>query len=204
MNNKTYTISELEELTDINRRTIHLYVQEGIISPPDGTGGGAKYYEDHVLRLMLIKHMQKSHLKLSGIREALDAMTTEEMKRLLKKVETGGPEWDAHSIDNWLLYSKDETHLLKNEADPTKAQSNKFHTYSFLKTEGMQHKPPKAKEGSKSYLRELKRSPSPESSWKRIEVADGIEISIRLDRYNRYRSIINKWIGQLNKYIQGR
>ena len=85
MNNKYYNISELEEITGLTRRTIHYYTKEKLIPPPDGIRGGAKYNNEHLLRLLLTKEMQKSHLKLSGIREALDAMKIKEMEILYKK-----------------------------------------------------------------------------------------------------------------------
>jgi DNA-binding transcriptional MerR regulator len=37
-----YTVSDLESLTGINRRTIHFYVKEGVIPGPSGAGGGAR------------------------------------------------------------------------------------------------------------------------------------------------------------------
>ena len=60
-----YTITEIERKTGIARRTIHYYIKERIIPPATGSGGGASYNDEHILRLNLIKEMQKSHLKLS-------------------------------------------------------------------------------------------------------------------------------------------
>ena len=51
LNKKNYSITELEKHTGLTRRTIHYYTKEKLIPPPDGTGGGAKYGEEHLLRL---------------------------------------------------------------------------------------------------------------------------------------------------------
>ena len=84
-----YTISDLEKHTGLTRRTIHYYTKEKLIPSPDGMGGGAKYSEEHLLRLQLIKEMQKSHLKLSGIKEALDSMSIDELDKLsFKEIDT--------------------------------------------------------------------------------------------------------------------
>ena len=96
-----YSISDLEKHTGLTRRTIHYYTKEKLIPSPDGMGGGAKYSEEHLLRLQLIKEMQKSHLKLSGIREALDAMSLAEMNQLYEKAQKGKiRSWDLDSIEN--------------------------------------------------------------------------------------------------------
>ena len=102
MKNTKLTISELEKLTGINRRTIHFYTRKKMIPSPEGRGGGARYGEEVYLRLLLIKELQKSHLKLSGIKEALDAMTIQEMKSLADTAKDADPVWDKEALDNWL------------------------------------------------------------------------------------------------------
>ena len=134
LNKKNYSITELEKHTGLTRRTIHYYTKEKLIPPPDGTGGGAKYGEEHLLRLQLIKEMQKSHLKLSGIREALDAMNISEMNQLYEKAQRGKiRSWDLDSIENWLVDSSEVETTDKNSMNYPPGQNiSEESNYSFL------------------------------------------------------------------------
>ena len=87
MESKLYSMAELERLSGVKRRIIHFYVKERVISPPIGTKGIAKYTERQLLSLQLIKHLKKSHLKLLGIKETLEALSVEEMRSMLEKAE---------------------------------------------------------------------------------------------------------------------
>lgn len=78
---KLYSITELERLAGLPRRTIHYYVKEGMIPPPDGPGRNARYNEEHLLRLALIREMKAStHLRLEGIREIIDTMNEHQLR----------------------------------------------------------------------------------------------------------------------------
>lgn len=66
---KRYTIGDLERLTKTNRRTIHFYVQMGLIPRPDSRGGAASYSEEALVRLNLIRELKKQRLTLEEIRE---------------------------------------------------------------------------------------------------------------------------------------
>ncbi len=71
MQEKRYTISELQSLTNTNRRTIHFYSQKGLIPAPDSRGGGATYPEDALTRLQIIKKLQERRFTLDEIKNAL-------------------------------------------------------------------------------------------------------------------------------------
>ena len=78
-------------------------------------------------------------------------------------------------------------------------------SFSFLKL-GQDREPiqrnQKPQDKNFSYLRELKRSPVlNDTSWRRLQIFDGIEINIRSDIMNKYGSIILRWIEYLKKYI---
>lgn len=196
-----YNISELETVAGLTRRTIHYYTKEKLIPPPDGAGGGAKYNDEHLVRLQLIKEMQKSHLKLSGIREALDAMTFIEMKSLYQKAQKGKiSSWDPDAIENWLIDS--------NEPDNCgrKMNLNKHHNqdsvssnYSFLNMRNKIGKKKKSK--NVSYLKDLKRTTTSDAAWERFNVLDGVEINVRSDIMQKYGNIVKVWIDYLKKII---
>ena len=81
-------LSELCALVDVTPRTVHFYVQQGLLPGPDGTGRGAKYGQRHVVRLRLIKRLQREHLPLAEIRRRLDTLTDEEAEALLARTQS--------------------------------------------------------------------------------------------------------------------
>lgn len=82
-----YTITELEKLTGLPRRTIHFYVKQRLIPRPKGRAGGARYSNVHVFRLRLIKHLQPTQLKLTGIKQYLDSLPQRELETQFEKLE---------------------------------------------------------------------------------------------------------------------
>jgi DNA-binding transcriptional MerR regulator len=67
MDKKVYTITELSERTGYSRRTIHYYVQQGLIGPPAGRGRGGFYNDSHLQKLLEIRAQQEQGFKLSAI-----------------------------------------------------------------------------------------------------------------------------------------
>ncbi len=201
LNKKNYSITELEKQTGLTRRTIHYYTKEKLIPPPDGIGGGAKYGEEHLLRLQLIKEMQKSHLKLSGIREALDAMNISEMNQLYEKAQRGKiRSWDLDSIENWLVDSSEVEAADKNSMNYLPGQNiSEESNYSFLNPGNRPSK--KKKTRNVSYLKDLKRTTVPDASWERFSVLDGVEINVRSDIMQKYGTIVKNWVEYLKKLI---
>lgn len=197
-NKSNYSISDLEKHTGLTRRTIHYYTKEKLIPSPDGMGGGAKYSEEHLLRLQLIKEMQKSHLKLSGIREALDAMSLAEMNQLYEKAQKGKiRSWDLDSIENWLVDYNQIDIDDKISINPKIEQDNR--NYSLLNVSKGPNKKNKSKNAS--YLKDLKRTTVPDASWERFGILDGVEINVRSDIMKKYGSIVKDWIEYLKKLI---
>ena len=87
---KTLGIQDLEAYTGLPRRTIHFYVKEGLIPPPEGAGRGAYYGWHHVHALKLIGALKaETHLRLEGIREILQQLPPEIMWRWSERIENG-------------------------------------------------------------------------------------------------------------------
>jgi DNA-binding transcriptional MerR regulator len=87
-----FDIQKLVRESGIPRRTIHFYVQQGILPPPQGAGLAAFYTEDHLLRLRLVPVMRQEGLRLDEIRERLAKMTPEEMRQVVEKSTNLKPE----------------------------------------------------------------------------------------------------------------
>jgi len=129
----------------------------------------------------LIKRLQNSHLKLSGIKEALDASSVDEMRKLLNASDLEDETWDVDAVNNWINHNQSqEYHIDEKSLNPSiSSSSNKKNI---------------------SYLGLLKREKIPSGvTWQRIQLMDGIEINIRSDVPTRYNSLMFKWIEQLKK-----
>jgi DNA-binding transcriptional MerR regulator len=164
-----YTVSELEALTGVQRRTIHFYVKEGVIAAPEGSGGGARYGEEHILRLQLTRELQKSHLKLSGIREAMESLSTEEMRAIVQNAGSPTKTWDRQSLEQWL------------EARVPIASDGPGMNRSTIETGGGPARP----RGKGS-------APSRGETWERIRVAEGLELLLRSDLAPRYQGLVDE------------
>jgi DNA-binding transcriptional MerR regulator len=75
-------LAELCSRTGVTVRTVRYYVQQGLLPSP-GTGPSARYTQEHLDRLQLIRRMQKEHLPLAEIRHRLDALDAAGMQRVL-------------------------------------------------------------------------------------------------------------------------
>ena len=196
MKDKKYNMTELEKKSGVPRRTIHFYSQEGIIPSPFGTGGAAKYGETHLLRLKLIKALKKSHLKLSGIKEALNAMDLDEMRNLLMK-SGESPSWENLSLENWI--SSEDSGISYSAMDSMKDEQSKERDLFSVKQVSQKMETFEPKSVHENYLRSLRRRPDKKTQWERYEVLDGIEISIRADVDRRTKNRIINMIEDLKK-----
>lgn len=175
-----YTVSELEALTGINRRTIHFYVKEGVIPAPEGTGGGARYGEEHLLRLQLTRELQKSHLKLSGIKEAMDRLSREEMRAMVKKAGAAAKAWDRRSLERWL-----EERIAGAAASPDWNRS----LLDLVRGAAVPRaNPPEEAPAHRQSEAGAARS----GTWERIVLADGFEVLVRSDLAHRYRALVEE------------
>ena len=77
-----YSIQELSEKTSLPRRTIHFYVQQGLLPPPDGAGVGTRYYPIHLLCLQIIPLLQRKGLRLDEIRQKLSGLNEDRLLSL--------------------------------------------------------------------------------------------------------------------------
>ncbi len=86
-----YAMSDLEELTGFNARTIRFYVSQGLLAPAHGRGPSATYDLGHLTRLRAIQLLKDQFLPLNEIKEQLGRMSDQQMMAMLE-VETRPPE----------------------------------------------------------------------------------------------------------------
>jgi DNA-binding transcriptional MerR regulator len=83
---ETFDLKHLCDLTGVSSRTIHYYIQQGLLPHSGSHGPGAKYERRHLNRLLLVKRLQREHLPLAAIRERLSAMTDDQVEVALRDV----------------------------------------------------------------------------------------------------------------------
>jgi len=203
MDTKTYTISDLEKISELNRRTIHFYTKERLLPPPEGAGGGARYGEEHVLRLKLIGEMQRSRLKLSEIRIELNAMSIEMMRNLVEKIDESPRQvYCLDDSESWL--SPDESVVqdsLQVAPAPSQQVEDEIKSMSFLRIGKERHA---RLQKSASQCLEPPRTAQPvrEESWQRFDVIAGLEVNVRSDIVRRCRPLIMQLVDELKRKIR--
>jgi DNA-binding transcriptional MerR regulator len=83
MEEQAFTLAELADRARVTPRTVRYYIGQGLLPSPGTTGPGARYSEDHLNRLRLIKKLQRSHLPLAEIRKQLADLSKPEVAGLL-------------------------------------------------------------------------------------------------------------------------
>jgi DNA-binding transcriptional MerR regulator len=78
-----YDVKELSDRAGVTPRTVHFYIQQGLLRPAGSPGPGARYTEGHVNRLRVIRRLQHEHLPLAEIRRQLAALNDEAVASLL-------------------------------------------------------------------------------------------------------------------------
>lgn len=63
------SLDELCALTDLPRRTVRYYIQQGLVARPEGAKRGAYYTRSHLERLLTIRKWQRAGLSLERIEE---------------------------------------------------------------------------------------------------------------------------------------
>jgi DNA-binding transcriptional MerR regulator len=78
------TIQELARRAGVTTRTIRYYTEQGLLPPPE-RGRPARYTEEHLRRLELIKRLKEQYLPLEEIRDTLQRLTLPELEGLLEE-----------------------------------------------------------------------------------------------------------------------
>ena len=80
-------LADLCVRTGVTVRTVRYYVQQGLLPSP-GTGPHARYQQEHLDRLRLIRQLQKAHLPLVEIRRRLEGLDLHGVQALLHSSST--------------------------------------------------------------------------------------------------------------------
>lgn len=158
-----FDIKELSERARVTPRTVHFYVQQGLLPPAGAPGPGARYGEGHVSRIRLIRLLQKQHLPLSEIAKRTKGLTDEQVDALV--AETKQRRTDARGS------ALDYIRSVLAEPGTRRVESLRDSHASYGIPSG-------ALAGEQT-------SPSPapaaaaRSQWERFTLADGMELHVR-------------------------
>lgn len=86
MNAQPYTLAELARLADVTPRTVRYYVHQGLLPSPHAAGPATRYGDRHLLRLRLIRRLQREHLPLAEIRTRLERMSDEDLEAAVRGI----------------------------------------------------------------------------------------------------------------------
>jgi DNA-binding transcriptional MerR regulator len=94
-----FDLKTLCERVDVTPRTVHFYVQQGLLPPAGAPGPGARYTEGHVSRLRLIRLLQKQHLPLAEIAKRLKGLSDTQVDGLLAETASRRESGRGSALD---------------------------------------------------------------------------------------------------------
>jgi DNA-binding transcriptional MerR regulator len=113
------SIDQLATLTGLTARTVRYYIQQGLVSRPEGAKRGAYYERRHVEQLLLIRRWTDAGLSLGRVRELIGGAPEDPPRRT---VPPGSVEvWSRVTVADGL-----EVHLEPGRAGLTPEQVRAF------------------------------------------------------------------------------
>lgn len=113
------SIDQVASLTGLTARTVRYYIQQGLVSRPEGAKRGAYYERRHVEQLLLIRRWTDAGLSLDRVRELLAGAPEDPPRR---PVPPGSVEvWSRVTVADGL-----EVHLEPGRADLSPDQVRSF------------------------------------------------------------------------------
>jgi DNA-binding transcriptional MerR regulator len=160
MKSALYDIKAICDESGVTARTVHFYIQQGLLPSASSQGPGARYNDGHLARLKLIKLLQKEHLPLSEIRRRIEALDDAKVEGLVREHHSRKPASGSTAVDyirsvlsgTRALYSQDTARTLTSRIGPILGEQEAHHNVNRL---------------------------SERSQWERILLAPDIELHIR-------------------------
>lgn len=113
------SIDQLATLTGLTARTVRYYIQQGLVSRPEGAKRGAYYERRHVEQLLLIRRWTDAGLSLDRVRELIGGAPEDPPRRT---APPGSVEvWSRVTVADGL-----EVHLEPGRAGLTPEQVRAF------------------------------------------------------------------------------
>lgn len=166
------SIEELADLTDIPVRTIRYYITEGLLPGPEGRGKAAAYGEEHLLKLRLIRRLSLQHMPLAEMYHLLNRLSLDELRTLLTEEEQSF-----------------------REAEQAKQPSPQDYIAGLLKkARSARPDPSPGFSAQQQRIKKEVEAPHPprEETWRRWELAPGIELHIKEGAEEQHRYLLER------------
>ena len=163
---------------DVTRRKIRFFVEKGLIPGPSGNRGGARYGEDHLLRILAINKLRKTYWRIDDIKNSLESMSPEDIRDFALTPE---PKIPALNVE--------ETDARLRRGFPVR--SPKFESFA------RNNAPPTSGSLPSEFL-------SPDAdTWHRFDLMEGVELNLRTDAFRRLmkdpRDVKGEFLAALEK-----
>lgn len=166
---RQYTLQELADSAGVSIRTIRYYIGEGLLPGPEGGGSQSHYTESHRQRLRAISLLKERFLPLKEIRRTLTGLDESDIEQLIIDLGETEPAAETSALAPPSTYG-----VALDYVDAALAHSPARGTRAPRRRGYDEH-------GNVA------------EHWRRIEIADGVELLVREDIYHRRKDQID-WL----------
>jgi len=197
------TLEDLASQSGLTLRTLRFYMQEGLLPGPDTRGKYARYSQQHLERLELIRRMKDLRLPLQEIRQLIDNMTPEEMSQLRRYQDEIVQKLNINK------YAMDETREINEKPSSALDYIHSIQVVQENVRAYQQAKEPTPLANAirpKIHKQIEPATPQPsagQETWRRIQLADGIELNVREIGDQHEQQQLEQLIQSVRKLISG-
>lgn len=175
------TLEDLSTYSGLTLRTLRYYIQEGILQGPDSRGKYARYSQEHLDRIELIRRLKELRLPLQEIGQIIENMTPEEISKVreyqdILKTKIKRPEFPktselsfSNNKSSALEYIRELESRFDNVQEIANAPARKIH--SVVSNANLIPSIPVEKHDY--------RINTPKEEWTRFVIKDGVELNIK-------------------------
>ena len=187
------TIEELANQSGLPLRTLRFYIQEGILQGPDTRGKFARYSQQHLDRIELIRRLKDLRTPIQEIKHMLENISEEELHQLLKYQDLVASQFSNLQVNQFK-----ERRISEAGKSALDYIQNIFP--DIAKDASADNRmTPRSPLAQIAEGRGMKRSR--QETWRRIVIADGIEINIREPRNRNEEIKIEKIVKHMQNLI---
>ncbi len=193
---RQYTLQELATAAGVSIRTIRYYIGEGLLPAPAGAGPQSHYTQSHLNRLYAIGLLKDRYLPLKEIRKALSGLDDAQIDRMIADL-------DSSDVVEAVDAKPNADVVIQSPAAPafmSETPAPKYDARSYIDLALEQSRP--RSDRLRRSIREDRVAPTAEAeTWRKIQVADGIELLVRDDLYRRRQDRIDWLVDWAKKVV---
>ncbi len=155
-----FDIKQLCEMANVSPRTVHFYIQQGLIPAASSPGPGARYTRGHLSRLRLIRLLQQQHLPLAEIAKRLTGLADKQVEQILAETSPRRAPESRSALEYIRGVLTESGRLQPGGTPPVQAKASQLRA-----------RPAEATLSSGTARAR--------SQWDRFTLADGVELHVR-------------------------